>query len=232
MPWCFVATRLTCNPALRAASAVTGPTAAMRSAANDFMTSSSSDCERSTKARTALALVKRSQSKMRNSRSALSRGAKSYGGWKATMGERTALAPRASSSRTNDSVCSDALVMRMFRPARRDRVDSATLTTHFFEDRLRTGFDEQPGNVFAESHGLVRRGRSALPHQLRAINRTDAGFENELSTLGARPGAHRNLAAALQRGEQCALGDDGGTSFGIVESAENLRSFRIGEPAF
>src|SRR5712692_6277147 len=104
--------------------------------------------------------------------------------------------------------------MRMSLPARGYAEDSTTLSSNFFEDELRAGFEEEPGNMFAESDGLVGRRRSALPHILRAVDGADASFENKLSTLGARPGTERNLASTLQSGEERALGDDGGTGLG------------------
>src|SRR5216684_8791185 len=194
-PWCFIATRVTGKPARRAASAVTGPTAAMRRAAKEFITSTPSDCERSTNARTAFALVSKSQSKVRSSRSALSRGAKSWGGWKEIIGWSTGLAPRASSSRTSDSVCSDARVMRIFLPASGDAEASTMLAPDFFEDGLRAGLEEQASDVFAESGGLLGRCGGALANILSAVDGTDAGFEDEFTAFRARPGAEGHLAA-------------------------------------
>src|SRR5260370_39098743 len=121
------------------------------------------------------------------------------------MGWSTGLAPRASSSRTSNSLWSDARVMRISLPARGDAEASATLSSHFFEDGLRAGFDEQAGNMFAESDGLVGRRRRALPHILRTVDGADASFEHKFAALGARPRAERNLAATLKRGEERAL---------------------------
>src|SRR5258708_395206 len=117
--------------------------------------------------------------------------------------------------------------MRMSLPARGDAEDSTTLSSYFFEDGLRAGFEEEPGNMFAESDSLVRRRRGALPHILRAVDGADASFENKFSPLGARPGTERNLAATLQRGEERALGDYCGTSLGIVQSAEDIGGFVV-----
>src|SRR5260370_42368127 len=121
--------------------------------------------------------------------------------------------------------------MRISLPARGDAEDSATLSSYFFEDGLRAGFDEEPGNMFAESDSLVRRRRGALPHILRAVDGADASFENKLPALGARPGAEGNLAATLQRGEERALGNDGGTGLSIVQSAEDVGGFVVGKAA-
>src|SRR5258705_1234405 len=121
----------------------------MRTAAKEFITSEARERERSNKARTAFALVSSSQSKERRSRSALSRGAKSLGGWKEIIGWSTGLAPRASSSRTSDSVWSDARVIKMLLPASGDGNASATLASHRFQDGLRAGFEEEARNVFA-----------------------------------------------------------------------------------
>jgi hypothetical protein len=106
------------------------------------------------------------------------------------------------------------------------------LAPDFFEDGLRAGFQQQEGDVFAESGGLLRRGGGALADILRAVYGADAGFEDEFAALGARPGAERNLAAALQCGEQGTLGDDGGARLGVVESAENFGGFGIAKAAF
>src|SRR6266436_3047429 len=148
------------------------------------------------------------------------------------MGWSTGLAPRASSSRTSDSVCSDARVMRIFRPASGDAEASTMLAPDFFEDGLRAGFEEEARDVFAESGGLLGRGGGTLADILRTVDRADAGFEDEFAALGAGPGAEGNLTAALQRGEQSALGDDGGARFGVVQSAEDFGGFGIGKAAF
>src|SRR5260370_24873229 len=110
--------------------------------------------------------------------------------------------------------------MRMSLPARGDAEASTTLSSSVFEDGLRAGFEEEPGNMFAESDRLVRRRRGTLPHILRAVDGADASFENKLSPLGARPGAEGNLASTLQRGEERALGNDGGTGLSIVQRAQ------------
>src|SRR5712692_11938093 len=121
--------------------------------------------------------------------------------------------------------------MRMSLPARGDAEDSTTLSSYFFEDGLRAGFDEQAGHVLAESDGLVGRRRSALPHILRAVDGADTSFENKFPALGARPGAEGNLAATLQRGEERALGDDGGAGFDIVQSAEDVGGLVVSKTA-
>src|SRR5258706_7764647 len=212
-------------PAARATSAVTGPTAAMRTAAKEFITSTARDRERSSKARTAFALVSRSQSKERRSRRALSRGAKSLGGWKEIIGCSTGFAPRASSSRTSDSVWSDARVIRMLLPASGDGDASTTLGSHCFEDGLRAGLEEEASYVFAEGGGLVGGCGGALADVLRAIDGTDAGFENEFAAFGACPCADGDLTAALQRGEESAFGDYGGTGFGVVGGGGEFGGF-------
>jgi len=101
------------------------PDAAMRTAAKEFITSAARERERSNKARTAFALVSRSQSKERRSRSALSRSEIAW--WmKRDHRLKHGLAPRASSSRTSDSVWSDARVIKMLLPASGDGNASAT----------------------------------------------------------------------------------------------------------
>src|SRR6266478_8010901 len=148
------------------------------------------------------------------------------------MGWSTGLAPRASNSRTSDSVCSEARVMRIFRPASGDAEASTMLAPDFFEDGLRAGFEEEARDVFAERGGLLGRGGGTLADILRTVDRADAGFEDEFAALGAGPGAKRNLAATLQRGEQGAFGDDGGARFGVVESAQDFGGFGVGKTAF
>src|ERR1700686_3829580 len=113
------------------------------------------------------------------------------------MGWRTGLAPRASSSRTRDSVRSEARVMRIFLPASGEAEVSTMLTPDAFEDGLRAGFEEQAGDVFAESGGLVGCGAGGLADILRAVDEADTGIEDEFVAFGAGPGAEGNLAAAL-----------------------------------
>src|SRR4029077_1697371 len=104
------------------------------------------------------------------------------------MGWSTGLAPRASNSRTSDSVCSDARVMRIFLPARGDAEASTMLAPDFFEDGLRACLEEETRDVFAESGGLLGRGRGALADILRTVDRADAGVEDEFAAFLARPG--------------------------------------------
>src|ERR1700682_689276 len=113
------------------------------------------------------------------------------------MGWSMGLAPRASSSRTRDSVCSEARVMRIFLPASGDAEASAKLASDRFEDGLRAGFEEQAGDVLAESGGLVGRSGGALANILRAVDGADTGIEDEFVAFGAGPGAEGNLTAAL-----------------------------------
>src|SRR5258708_10028839 len=102
------------------------------------------------------------------------------------------------------------------------------LAPDFFEDGLRAGLEEQASDVFAESGGLLGRCGGALADILRAVDGTDAGFEDEFTAFRARPGAEGNLAAALQSGEQSAFGDDGGARLGVVERAKDFGGFGVG----
>jgi hypothetical protein len=77
----------------------------------------------------------------------------------------------------------------MLRPARGEAEDSAKLASYCFEDGLGTGFEEEAGDVFAESGSLVGRGGGALADILGAVDGADAGFEEEFAALGARPRA-------------------------------------------
>ena len=83
------------------------------------------------------------------------------------------------------------------RPASGDSEGSAKLATHGFQNGLRAGFEEQAGDMFAEGGGLIGRGGGALADVLGAVDRADAGFENEFTALRAGPGTEGNLAAAL-----------------------------------
>src|SRR6266849_4255067 len=148
------------------------------------------------------------------------------------MGWSTGLAPRASSARTSDSVCSEARVMRIFLPASGDAEASTMLAPDFFEDGLRAGLEEQASDVFAESGGLLGRGGGALADILRAVDGTDAGFEDKFAAFRARPSAERHLAAALQSGEQSAFGDNGGARLGVVERAKDFGGFGVGKATF
>src|SRR6267143_2315661 len=116
-------------------------------------------------------------------------------------GSRMGMAPWPESLSKSSELCSVARVMTMRFPARGDAKGSAKLTSYCFEDGLGAGFEEEAGDVFAKSGGLVWRCGGALADILRAVDGADAGFENKFAALDARPGAERNLAAALQRGE-------------------------------
>src|SRR5712691_103323 len=72
----------------------------------------------------------------------------------------------------------------------------------------------------------------ALADVLRAVDGADAGFEDEFAAFGACPRAEGHLTAALQGGEQSALGDYGGARFGVVERGENFGGLCVGEAAF
>ena len=87
--------------------------------------------------------------------------------------------------------------MRIFLPASGEAEASTMLAPNFFEDGLRAGLEEQASDMFAESGGLLGRGGGTLPDILRAVDGADAGFEDQFAALRARPGAERNLAAAL-----------------------------------
>src|SRR5260370_2118079 len=101
------------------------------------------------------------------------------------MGWSTGLAPRASSARTSDSVCSEARVIRIFLPASGDAEASTMLAPDFFEDGLRAGLDEQASDVFAESRGLLGRCRGALANILSAVDGADADFEGTSTAFRA-----------------------------------------------
>src|SRR5216684_6385193 len=148
------------------------------------------------------------------------------------IGWSTGLAPRASSARTSESVCSEARVIRIFLPASGDGEASTMLAPDLFEDGLRAGLEEQASDVFAESGGLLGRCGGALADILRAVDGTDAGFEDEFTAFRARPGTEGNLAAALQSGEQGAFSDDGGARFGVVERAKDFGGFGVGKATF
>src|ERR1700730_8988083 len=138
------------------------------------------------------------------------------------------IAPELESFSKSSELCRAARVMTMRFPASGDCEVSATLGPDCFEDGLRAGLEEEARDVFAESGGLLGRRGGALADILRAVDGADAGFEDEFAALGAGPGAERNLAAALQRGEQGALGDDSGARFGVVERGEDFGGFVVG----
>ena len=87
---------------------------------------------------------------------ALSSGPKSSGSAKATNGNTSGIAPRSASSRANSSVSVIARVITMRFPASELARFSRTLTSHLFENGLRTRIDEQPRHVLAELRSLVR----------------------------------------------------------------------------
>ena len=86
--------------------------------------------------------------------------------------------------------------------------------------------------MFAERARLIERRGGALLDVLRAVGAADAGFEDEFVAFDARPGAEGNLAAAFERGEQRAFGDDGAARFGVVELFERGGSLGVVGAAF
>src|SRR5260370_35945522 len=105
------------------------------------------------------------------------------------------------------------------------------LAPDFFEDGLRASLKEEASDVFAESGGLLGRCGGALADILSAVDGADTGFEDEFTAFRARPGTEGNLAAALQSGEQSALGDNGGAGLGGVARAKDLGGFASGTAA-
>src|ERR1700741_1937418 len=119
------------------------------------------------------------------------------------------IAPDSESFSKSSELCRAARVITMRFPASGEAEASATLTGDLFEDGLGAGFEEKTGDVFAKGGGLIGRCGGALADVLRTVDGADAGVEDKFAALGARPGAERNLTAALHGGEQSALGDDG-----------------------
>jgi hypothetical protein len=76
---------------------------------------------------------------------------------------------------------------------------------------------------------LIWRSCGALADVLRAIWGADYGVDGEFTAFEARPCSERNLTAAFESGEQRAFGDDGLTSFEIVERCESVGDFVVFE---
>lgn len=96
---------------------------------------------------------------------------------------------------------------------------------------MRAGIDQQARHVFAKSRGLLGRAGGALLDILRTVHGTDAGVHDQFAAFDARPCAERHLTAALQGGEQSALGDDGGARFRVIQRAQDFGGLGILQPA-
>src|SRR5207249_3709774 len=116
-PVCISATCLTRNPACRAASAVTGPTQAIRSLLPGRIRLRFNSSQRFTTARTACALVRIIQSNRSIPAIAASSGAKSSGSANETRGITTGIAPCAESSRANAALDPSPRAQRDLAPA-------------------------------------------------------------------------------------------------------------------
>src|SRR6266849_10843558 len=173
---CVSATYSTASPASRAASAVTGPTEAIRNLPFGPSRLRFSSSLRLTTARTACALVRIIQSNRRSSVIAASSGAKSSGFAKDTRGITTGIAPWAESSRARASLCAAERVMMMRFPAKAVGGASPTLPAYFFQDGLRARLDEHPRHVFSKLCRLVGRSGDALLHVLHSVHGTNAGI--------------------------------------------------------
>src|SRR6266702_3613433 len=95
--------------------------------------------------------------------------------------------------------CNADRVITMRFPANELGIVSATLPAHFLQDGLRSRLDEHARHVFPQLRSLVRRGRGALLHVLRAIHRTYARLEHKFAAFYPRPRTQRHLAPALER---------------------------------
>jgi hypothetical protein len=100
------------------------------------------------------------------------------------------------------------------------------------QDGLSAGVDEEAAHVFAEGARLIERSCGALADVLNAIDAADAGFEDEFVAFDASPGAEGNLAAALERAEERAFGDDRAACLCVVEFFERDGSFGVVGAAF
>src|SRR5262249_42475574 len=147
----------------------------------------------------ACALVRTSQSNCAISAIARSRGSESSGSANDISGSNVGIAPHAESSFASASLCAADRVITMRFLASELGEFSATLPAHFFEDGLRTCFNEQARHVLAELCGLVRWRRRALFHILQTVHGTNACIHHELAPFDARPCAHRYLAPVVKR---------------------------------
>src|SRR5438445_8942728 len=152
---------------------------------------------------------------------------KSSGSPNSTSGRTTGIAPSSASTLASASLCGAARVMTILFPAREDRAISATLPAHFFQDGLRTCFNQQSRHVFPERCRLVRRCRGTLFHILHSIHGTDTCFEHQLAAFDTRPRTQRHLPSSLQRCHPPALGNDRGSRFRVVQRCQNVGRLRI-----
>src|SRR5258705_8653931 len=131
-------------------------------------------------------------------------------------------APCALSAAASVADCDSARVMTTRFPASGDGGWSPTLPIDLLENFARAGIDEELCDALPKLASLIGRSGSTLANMLRTIGRADYGVDGELAAFEARPCAERNLAAAFESGEQCAFGDDGLTSFEIVDRRESF----------
>ena len=112
-------------------------------------------------------------------------------------------------------------------PANADGERSATLAVHLFQNFAGPGVYEELRYALAKFASLVWRRAGALADVLCSVGRADDGVDCEFAAFESRPGAQRNLAAAFKGGEQSAFGDDGLSSFKVIEPGEGVGNFSI-----
>src|ERR1700688_4441144 len=108
----------------------------------------------------------------------------------------------------------------------------STLPPHFLEDCLRASFHQQPRHLFAKLLALVECTGQTLLYLLLAIDGGDACFHNHFAALYSSPCPDGNLTTALQRGEQCALGNNCGSRFRIIQLGQKVAGLIVAEPRF
>lgn len=109
---------------------------------------------------------------------------------------------------------------------------SSTLASHLFENGLGAGFNEQPGHVLAKLRCLLWRRRGVLLHAMHAVDGADARIDNELAVFDTGERAHGDLASAMERPKQRALGNDSRACFRVIKRGQQFLSFTILQPAF
>src|ERR1700723_604304 len=162
---------------------------------------------RRNKKRTAFWLVKSSQSKSVNRRSAESRSSEFSGGAKSIVGRRRIPAPSASSASDQSWDCSGPRVSTMIFPASGWLCFSNGPSCEL--QKAISAAAEKLGCDFpAQRLGVRTCSAHFFPtaaNTFRAIRRKNASIKNHFAGLNPRPSAERQAAAALHFGEQGAF---------------------------
>ena len=141
-PRCFLAIYETRNPALSAASAVAGPTAAIRTCESRSASETLKCRQRCSRARNAFWLVRNTQSVSAKFPIAWSSCVKSSGGANISIGKKTGTAPPSHNALNNASLCSAARVTTTRFPTKALAEALPTGAIHLFQNLARPVFHQ------------------------------------------------------------------------------------------